>query len=48
MTKTIDPSTGLEVKPTDNGLKDCDEKAPQVNRLLTEKEIEELISKAVG
>lgn len=25
----IDPQSGLEIRPTDNGLKDCDLKAPQ-------------------
>lgn len=41
-----DPLTGLDVRVTDNGLKDCDVEGPQVQRVLTASEIAEQIEKA--
>lgn len=32
--KAIDPASGLEVRPTDNGLRKYDMEAPQVPELL--------------
>ncbi len=42
MTSSIDPASGNEIRPTDNGVKPCDLEAPQDKRPLTESEIEEL------
>lgn len=44
--KTIDPSSGLEIRRTDNGLKECDLESPQVSRLLTQEEIAAIIESA--
>ena len=43
---TKDDFSGLEIRPTDNGLKKCDKEAPQINRPLTQDEIAEIIKKA--
>lgn len=32
--KIIDPTANLEIRQTDNGLKDCDREAPQTRGLL--------------
>lgn len=42
---TIDPASGLEIRKTDNGLRECDVESPQINRILTSDEIAELIAK---
>lgn len=42
---TVDRYSGLEIRRTDNGMKEGDIESPQVARLLTPEEIEELISK---
>lgn len=44
--KTVDPSSGLEIRKTDNGPKECDLDAPQVSRLLTRDEIAAIIESA--
>ena len=44
--KSIDEYSGLEIRKTDNGMRDCDIESPQFNRLLTEDEIAAIIAKA--
>ena len=44
---TVDNFSGLEIRRTDNGMKEGDVESPQVDRLLTSDEIAELIAKGV-
>lgn len=41
---TVDRESGLEIRKTDNGLRECDAEAPQHQRLLTEEEIEAILA----
>lgn len=41
--KAIDPQSGLEIRPTDNGLKACDKAAPQDAEPLTPNEVKSTI-----
>ncbi|MBR3314222.1 MAG: hypothetical protein IKG18_08800 [Atopobiaceae bacterium] len=43
MEKAIDPESGKEVRPTDNGPKDCDMQASQSAEPLSPNEIKNLI-----
>jgi hypothetical protein len=43
---SIDPASGNEIRPTDNGRRECDLEAPQDKRPLTEAEIKELVKEA--
>ena len=43
---TTDNYSGMEIRKTDNGLKDGDREAPQVSRLLTPEEIAAIIAEA--
>ena len=42
---TVDRYSGNNIRKTDNGLKDCDLESPQVARVLTEEEINEILAK---
>lgn len=44
----IDPESGLEVRFTDNGLKDCDKQAPQSAEALTPNEVKATIDSLRG
>ena len=41
----VDTFSGLEIRPTDNGMKEGDIESPQYDRLLTADEIAEIIAK---
>ena len=43
---TVDEQSGLEIRKTDNTLKDCDHEAPQDARPLTQEQIAEIIRTA--
>ena len=43
-----DKTSGLDIRKTDNCLKEGDIESPQVSRLLTPDEIAELIAKGAG
>ena len=44
----IDPESGLEVRFTDNGPKDCDKQAPQTAAPLSPNEVKSTIEKLRG
>ena len=44
----IDPESGLEVRFTDNGLKECDKAAPQDAEPLTPNEVKSTIENLRG
>ena len=48
MPETTDKLNGLEIRPTDNGLRECDVESPQVPRPLDASEIAAIIEKAGG